>query len=328
MDDQFALGHSSHGMDLAEASHTIEPPSGFRRTSGSLADRRWLSSIEALRWSRAAPGSCRLPGLMNRAALAGRHPEDHCLVGFPETSALVPRGDAADLFLSPLVVILVSQGGGSSHELLQEVAGLGHWITLPRPLLASLCAQAGCGAVRGSAEPFLLAAHLPRALFVEQRRLFWRMVDEPVPVRSARRQVYSLLSRVLRQSSLVPGHECEFTSRRLMAPIANALDRASGRPSFVDGVGRSEGLSRRSVFRTFQRRVGVSAHQLGMELRARRAFDLVGGERAPLAEVVGLLGYASQSHFSSNFQASFGIAPSRLRRAECQVRAPIRTAAV
>lgn len=235
-----------------------------------------------------------------------------CRLGFPETPLRVRHGGDRVALLSALIVVCDLQDDSAViHDTTPGDAG-GLWISLPRRALA---VNAAVGHEHGASRAVAsttLAAWLPRDLFVAQRLLYFRLRSATdVPAGEVLRHLEALGRRV----AFVDIDACDLTSAELVSPIAEGLGQISDRADFVDRVQRAAGISRRSVFRAFRQRVGMPAHQLGMELRARRAFDLLCDRRLPVGAIVAQLGYASQSHFCSHFKAAFGISPGRLQDA-------------
>lgn len=225
-----------------------------------------------------------------------------CLLGFPETPHRIHHAGDRVALLSALIVVCDASNGPAGFCGTRSNPAGGLWVELPRR------ARTLPDAVASST----LAAWLPRDLFVAQRLLFCRMRHAAgVEADEAVQQLEALGRRV----AFVDLDACDLASAELVSPIAEGLGEMPERAAYVERVRRAAGISRRSVFRAFRQRVGMSAHQLGMELRVRRAFDLLCHRAVPIGGIVAQLGYASQSHFCSHFKAAFGISPGRLQDA-------------
>lgn len=62
--------------------------------------------------------------------------------------------------------------------------------------------------------------------------------------------------------------------------------------------------------RTFKQKTGVSPHQYLMEIRIKKAIDLLKTRNHNTVEIANLCGYVSTSHFFSTFKASTGYTPT------------------
>lgn len=79
-------------------------------------------------------------------------------------------------------------------------------------------------------------------------------------------------------------------------------------------LGRLVDRSPRHLLRLFRRTMGLTPHQFQMQVRLRRAADLLRRGRAP-ADVALALGFADQSHFTRHFTRSVGVSPGRFASA-------------
>lgn len=110
----------------------------------------------------------------------------------------------------------------------------------------------------------------------------------------------------------------EDDERALPAALATALELM--RNNLDEPLARAElaghvGLSVRSLERLFRERLDTTPARHYLELRLRRAAELLGGERRPVAEIARAAGFASTPTFSRAFTRRFGRSPRAWRAA-------------
>jgi AraC family transcriptional regulator len=74
------------------------------------------------------------------------------------------------------------------------------------------------------------------------------------------------------------------------------------------------GYSRAHFMRMFKAAMGVTPHSHLLELRLRRAQEMVASRSAALIDIALECGFCSHAHFSAAFSRRFGLAPSLYRR--------------
>ncbi|SDT88370.1 transcriptional regulator, AraC family [Verrucomicrobium sp. GAS474] len=82
-----------------------------------------------------------------------------------------------------------------------------------------------------------------------------------------------------------------------------------------ESVARKMGVSYSYFRREFKRQTGFSPKQYRMEIRHRRARNLLQNTALAVKEIAGQLGYSSPYHFTLDFRARAGMPPTRWRRA-------------
>jgi AraC-like DNA-binding protein len=81
----------------------------------------------------------------------------------------------------------------------------------------------------------------------------------------------------------------------------------------VDAVAGMVGMSPSHLSRMFKRRSGKSIHRTLIDIRLRRARELLTDDSLSIKEVATLTGWSNQLYFSSVFRRNVGVAPSRAR---------------
>ena len=148
--------------------------------------------------------------------------------------------------------------------------------------LATAAIDAICAAAPPLAREQALARLLTRLVTVHATR--------PVPVRPAG----------------VPGGAMERARDFLAAQVARNLSLG-----VVAGVA---GMEPFAFLRAFARTYGLPPHAWVVQLRVRRAQELLRAGRAP-AEVAAALGFSDQSHLTRHFRRVTGVTPGAYRRA-------------
>ena len=73
-------------------------------------------------------------------------------------------------------------------------------------------------------------------------------------------------------------------------------------------------LSPQAFHRAFKATVGVPPLRYSLQIRMRRARDLVEGTTRPIGEIGAAVGFPDLAHFTNTFRKHWGAAPTRLRR--------------
>lgn len=84
-------------------------------------------------------------------------------------------------------------------------------------------------------------------------------------------------------------------------------------PLQVQEIADSASVSRRECLRTFRRVTGSSPMQYVIDLRLRKARQLLAETDLPLLEICGLCGFQSQSYFTKLFHQRTGSSPGKYR---------------
>lgn len=106
-----------------------------------------------------------------------------------------------------------------------------------------------------------------------------------------------------------------FTHRSLMK-VAQLMEENIERPLALDAIARETGLSRRQIERLFKRYLNCVPKRYYMEIRLRRARELLLQTSMPIMEVTAACGFQSPPHFSKCYRRYFGRPPSAERRSQ------------
>lgn len=120
---------------------------------------------------------------------------------------------------------------------------------------------------------------------------------------------------VARYGETTPGR----SARGMLAPWQERRAKDLIETSLTTGIALGQlaeacRLSRTHFARAFRRSTGISPHRWLQERRIERAMEMLRSERAPLAAIAQVCGFADQSHFTKIFTGIVGISPGQWQR--------------
>jgi transcriptional regulator GlxA family with amidase domain len=101
-----------------------------------------------------------------------------------------------------------------------------------------------------------------------------------------------------------------------MIKVAQLMEQHIEKPLSLDRIARTTGLSRRQIERLFKRYLDCVPKKYYLEMRLRRARELLLQTAMPIMDVTTSCGFKSPPHFSRCYRSQYGHPPS----AERQVR--------
>ncbi len=104
------------------------------------------------------------------------------------------------------------------------------------------------------------------------------------------------------------------SSHRGMLQVAELMEENIEKPLSLEDIARGTGLSRRQIERLFRRHLGCVPKRYYLEMRLRRARELLLQTAMPIMDVTTSCGFKSPPHFSRCYRALFGHPPSAERR--------------
>jgi transcriptional regulator GlxA family with amidase domain len=104
------------------------------------------------------------------------------------------------------------------------------------------------------------------------------------------------------------------SSHRGMIEVARLMEEHIEKPLSLEDIARSTGLSRRQIERLFRRHLDCVPKRYYLEMRLRRARELLLQTAMPIMDVTTSCGFKSPPHFSRCYRALFGHPPSAERR--------------
>ena len=98
-----------------------------------------------------------------------------------------------------------------------------------------------------------------------------------------------------------------------MIRVAQLMEENIEKPLSLERIAHATGLSRRQIERLFRRHLGCVPKRYYLEMRLRRARELLLQTSMPIMDVTTCCGFKSPPHFSRCYRAQFGHPPSAER---------------
>jgi transcriptional regulator GlxA family with amidase domain len=99
-----------------------------------------------------------------------------------------------------------------------------------------------------------------------------------------------------------------------MIRVAQLMEENIEKPLSLERIAHATGLSRRQIERLFRRHLDCVPKRYYLEMRLRRARELLLQTAMPIMDVTTSCGFKSPPHFSRCYRAQFGYPPSAERR--------------
>jgi transcriptional regulator GlxA family with amidase domain len=112
-------------------------------------------------------------------------------------------------------------------------------------------------------------------------------------------------------------------SHRSMIQVAQLMEENIEKPLSLDRIARTTGLSRRQIERLFKRHLDCVPKKYYLEMRLRRARELLLQTAMPIMDVTTSCGFKSPPHFSRCYRNHFGHPPSTERHIRPALVAPL-----
>ena len=104
------------------------------------------------------------------------------------------------------------------------------------------------------------------------------------------------------------------SSHRSMIQVAELMEENIEKPLSLEHIARTTGLSRRQIERLFRRHLDCVPKRYYLEMRLRRARELLLQTAMPIVDVTTSCGFKSPPHFSRCYRAKYGHPPSAERQ--------------
>jgi transcriptional regulator GlxA family with amidase domain len=92
--------------------------------------------------------------------------------------------------------------------------------------------------------------------------------------------------------------------------VAELMEANIERPLSLERIARETGLSRRQIERLFRRHLNCVPKRYYLEMRLRRARELLLQTAMPIMDITTACGFQSPPHFSKCYRNQFGYPPS------------------
>jgi transcriptional regulator GlxA family with amidase domain len=103
-------------------------------------------------------------------------------------------------------------------------------------------------------------------------------------------------------------------SHRGLIRVAQIMEENIEKPLSLEKIARSTGLSRRQIERLFKRDLNCVPKRYYLEMRLRRARELLLQTAMPIMDITAACGFQSPPHFSKCYRSQYGYPPSAERK--------------
>jgi transcriptional regulator GlxA family with amidase domain len=103
-------------------------------------------------------------------------------------------------------------------------------------------------------------------------------------------------------------------SHRGLIRVAQLMEENIEKPLSLEQIAKSTGLSRRQIERLFKRDLNCVPKRYYLEMRLRRARELLLQTAMPIMDITTACGFQSPPHFSKCYRSQFGYPPSAERK--------------
>jgi len=109
-------------------------------------------------------------------------------------------------------------------------------------------------------------------------------------------------------------------SHEALMKVAQLMEDNIEKPLSLDEIATATALSRRQIERLFKRHLGCVPNRYYLQMRLRRARELLLQTSMPIIDITAACGFQSPPHFSRCYRAHFGCPPSSERQVRSAVR--------
>jgi transcriptional regulator GlxA family with amidase domain len=117
-----------------------------------------------------------------------------------------------------------------------------------------------------------------------------------------------------RDQQFVPLRAQLGASHEGLIKVAQLMEEHIEKPMALDAIARSTGLSRRQIERLFKRHLDCVPKKYYLQMRLRRARELLLQTAMPIMDITTACGFQSPPHFSKCYRRQFGCPPSAERQ--------------
>ncbi|HEX9138378.1 MAG TPA: helix-turn-helix domain-containing protein, partial [Steroidobacteraceae bacterium] len=103
-------------------------------------------------------------------------------------------------------------------------------------------------------------------------------------------------------------------SHESLIKVAQLMEEHIEKPLSLDDIAAATGLSRRQIERLFKRHLNCVPKKYYLQMRLRRARELLLQTAMPIMDITTACGFQSPPHFSKCYRAQFGCPPSAERQ--------------
>ena len=104
------------------------------------------------------------------------------------------------------------------------------------------------------------------------------------------------------------------TGRDIAYQVRGMLYKSTSKHITIDDIAKKLYRSKNDITRQFKRKYSVTPHNYLLDMRIRRAKNMLINSKKSLAEIANHLCFSSEFHFSNTFKKRVGVSPSEFRK--------------
>lgn len=254
------------------------------------------------------------------ASFRNTGPTEGHIVVFPRTSVWIRHAGSRTFLADQRVATIYNQGQEYTRTEVAPDGDRSDWYGVSPALAAAMMDHLGFP-VESPDRPWRAEyAVSDPGLYLLQRQVFTRLEAGGADPLWAEEAVIGIVAEVLRRghapsvSPLREARKAREVHRDLAHRARAELAARVAEPTDVTRLAARLGVSPFHLCRVFRAQTGMTLHAYRLDLRLRRAMELVVEPRTDLSRVALELGFSSHSHFTATLRTRLGRTPSALRQ--------------
>lgn len=240
---------------------------------------------------------------------------EHIFV-FPRISVRIHPSSSPSVVADPNTVMFYNRAQEYQRAPVSHEGDRCDWFVIREDVLVEAMAAYDPSVREHPSQPFARQwGQCPPEVYLFQRRLTDLLQGEAEPESFA---VEECVLAILEHLNVLTFTHAPRSSPRARAELAEATRAVLGRsfrePLALATLAAEVHSSPFHLSRVFRAHTGMSVHRYLTDLRLRASLDRLGDASGRLTELALELGFASHSHFSERFRATFGIPPAASRQ--------------
>lgn len=263
-------------------------------------------------------GAFRCP--VSHARFQNTGPIEGHIVVFPRTSVWIRHAGSRAFLADQRVVTIYNRGQEYTRGEVAADGDRSDWYAVSPELAAAIMEQLGFP-VDTPERPWRAEyAASDASLYLHQREVFNRVAAGSADPLWVEETVIGLVAEVLRRghvgarSTLAPVRRAGDAHRDLADRARAELAANLSQPTNVTSLATRLRVSPFHLCRVFRAQTGMTLHTYRLDLRLRKALELLEEPGSDLSRVALELGFSSHSHFTATLRTRLGRTPSSLRQ--------------
>jgi AraC-like DNA-binding protein len=268
-------------------------------------------------WGAVGTFSC----AVDDPGFADSGPTHAALFVFPRTAVTITHAGAATVVADRTTVVLYNRGAEYRRGVVSPAGDVCDWFALRDEAIVDAITPYDPSVADRADRPYPFgAARVTPQLYLRQRRLRAQLTNLHCDRLQASEARLVLLREVIALAYAQQGgmrQRSTTTVQRRHAELARAaqsfLANHCTEPVSLERLAAALRTSPFHLSRIFREQTGKTVHRYLSDLRLSRALELIADPHTDLARVAIDVGFATHSHFTEAFHATYGEPPSALR---------------